>query len=188
MANLTKVSPYRSGAPRFGLKAPAETWDRSVKEYKLTPEQLQRYLAGTPMEEILKEEGEEMSGKPKVIGYGKYEELLKENEKLKFQLNTQQVQVQQADHQDDEEIEKLKKEVIDAHKLVTEMKQAKEDAENNVLVAKNQLTKLKEVLDEKTNDYEYLTSEYEDLWQEVHALRTLALLKIQDDVGKRRIL
>ncbi|GLY09578.1 hypothetical protein [Pseudobacillus badius] len=56
MSRMTKVSSYRSGEMRFGGK-PAE-WDRSVSEYKLTPDEIKRYLSGESMESILSSKGE----------------------------------------------------------------------------------------------------------------------------------
>jgi chromosome segregation ATPase len=54
MATLTKVSPYRSGPPRFGNRP--HNIDTSVKTYQLTPEQLERYKNGENLDDILKED------------------------------------------------------------------------------------------------------------------------------------
>jgi acetolactate synthase small subunit len=54
MATLTKVSPYRSGPPRFGNRP--HNIDTSVKTYQLTPEQLERYKNGEKLDDILKED------------------------------------------------------------------------------------------------------------------------------------
>lgn len=197
MAKLTKVSPYRSGAPRFGTKSHDDKWDPSVKEYKLTPEQLKRYLAGTPMEEIMKEEGEEM-GRPRVIGYGKYEELLAENEKLKFELSNRAVVEQPVEHSNNEEVEKLQQEIKDAHVLVDELRDemeraqtlfdeamtAKGEAEHNNLVIQNQLNKVNDALKEKEYLYTELLEAYNQLFKELHPLRELAYLKLKQDMGE----
>lgn len=46
MAKLTKISPYRTGAPRFGTKGHVEKWDNSVKVSYLSPEELEEYRSG----------------------------------------------------------------------------------------------------------------------------------------------
>ncbi|MCM3573312.1 hypothetical protein M3172_08900 [Mesobacillus subterraneus] len=46
MASFTKVSSYRSGAPRFGTKGHVEKWDNSVKVSYLSPEELEEYRSG----------------------------------------------------------------------------------------------------------------------------------------------
>jgi transposase len=46
MARLTKISPYRTGAPRFGTKGHVEKWDNSVKVSYLSPEELEEYRSG----------------------------------------------------------------------------------------------------------------------------------------------
>ncbi|MED3732537.1 hypothetical protein [Geobacillus stearothermophilus] len=61
MATLTKVSPYRSGPPRFGNRP--HNIDTSVKKYQLTPEQLERYRNGESIDDILKGEEHEVAKK-----------------------------------------------------------------------------------------------------------------------------
>jgi SMC interacting uncharacterized protein involved in chromosome segregation len=56
----------------------------------------------------------EQEKKPKVIAYAKYEEVVAERDELKKQLEELKA------NDNNEEIERLKREVIDAHKLVTE--------------------------------------------------------------------
>lgn len=46
MARLTKISPYRTGAPRFGTKGHVDKWDNSVKVSYLSPEELEEYRSG----------------------------------------------------------------------------------------------------------------------------------------------
>lgn len=46
MARLTKISPYRTGTPRFGTKGHVEKWDNSVKVSYLSPEELEEYRSG----------------------------------------------------------------------------------------------------------------------------------------------
>jgi chromosome segregation ATPase len=46
MARLTKISPYRTGSPRFGTKGHVEKWDNSVKVSYLSPEELEEYRSG----------------------------------------------------------------------------------------------------------------------------------------------
>lgn len=45
MARLTKISPYRTGSPRFGTRS-HEKWDNSVKVSYLSPEELEEYRSG----------------------------------------------------------------------------------------------------------------------------------------------
>lgn len=49
----TKISPYRSGEPRFGLRA--HNIDTTVRTYQLTPEQLERLRNGESLDDILKD-------------------------------------------------------------------------------------------------------------------------------------
>jgi chromosome segregation ATPase len=42
----TKISSYRTGAPRFGTKGHVQTWDNSVKVSYLSPEELEEYRSG----------------------------------------------------------------------------------------------------------------------------------------------
>jgi transposase len=46
MANITKVSNYRSGSPRFGTRDYKDEWDNSVKVSFLSPEELEEYRSG----------------------------------------------------------------------------------------------------------------------------------------------
>lgn len=46
MAKLTKISPYRNGEVRFGLKSHSDNWDNSVKVSYLPPEELEKYRNG----------------------------------------------------------------------------------------------------------------------------------------------
>jgi DNA repair exonuclease SbcCD ATPase subunit len=112
MATLTKVSPSRMGPPRFGNRP--HNIDSTVRTYQLTPEQLERLRAGENLDDILKEAKELEQQKPKVIAYAKYEEVVAERDELKKQLEELKA------NDNNEEIERLKREVIDAHKLVTE--------------------------------------------------------------------
>lgn len=53
MPAITRVSPYRSGPPRFGRRP--HNIDMSVKTYQLTPEQLERMRNGENLDDILKD-------------------------------------------------------------------------------------------------------------------------------------
>lgn len=57
----TKISPYRSGEPRFGRRA--HNIDTTVRTYQLTPEQLERYRNGESIDDILKGEEHEVAKK-----------------------------------------------------------------------------------------------------------------------------
>jgi transposase len=46
MANTTKISNYRSGSPRFGIRDYKDEWDNSVKISYLSPEELEEYRSG----------------------------------------------------------------------------------------------------------------------------------------------
>ncbi|MDZ7370241.1 MAG: hypothetical protein ONB12_03620 [candidate division KSB1 bacterium] len=61
MPARTKISPYRSGEPRFGRRP--HNIDMSVKTYQLTPEQLERYRNGEAIDDILKGEETEVAKK-----------------------------------------------------------------------------------------------------------------------------
>lgn len=61
MPAITKVSPYRSGEVRFGRRP--HGIDTTVRTYKLTPEQLERYRNGESIDDILKGEKTEVAKK-----------------------------------------------------------------------------------------------------------------------------
>jgi chromosome segregation ATPase len=191
MANLTKVSPYRSGPPRFGTRQ--HTFDNSVITYKLTPEQLERYRNGEKLEDILKEVTT-MSQQPKVISYNKYLEVLAERDELKKQL--EEMKVNTTVNNSNEEIERLKREIIDAHKLVSEKEEEivrlqelfettmsdKEQLHKEVIILENQLQRLREANDELTAQNERYFSDISRLDMEIRGLRLYALHKLQKDV------
>jgi chromosome segregation ATPase len=205
-----KVSQYKMGQPRFGTKGgrPAD-WDRSVKEYKLTPEQLKKYLAGVPMEQILAEEGEETMGEPKVISYQKYKQLEEENEKLRFDLKNNKVTNNSPDPEEiatlkalaakwedrassisadydaaELEIEQLKKEMAASQSIFEEAMAAKEAALKESIQLNNQLNRVKDAFNETREMYEALRDQYNRLYQEVRPLRALAYAKLKDDVER----
>jgi chromosome segregation ATPase len=191
MAALTKVSPYRSGPPRFGTRQ--YTFDNSVTTYQLTPEQLERYRNGEKLEDILKEVTT-MSQQPKVISYNKYLELEAERDELKKQL--EELKANATVNDSNEEIERLKREVIHAHQLVTEKEEeisclqemfneamtAKEQLQKENLLLENQIQRLKEVNQELTERNDRYFSDLSRLEQEVKGLRLYALQKLHSDV------
>ncbi|AEH46766.1 hypothetical protein [Parageobacillus thermoglucosidasius] len=180
MATLTKISPSRKGPPRFGNRP--HGIDTTVRTYQLTPEQLERLRAGEKLDDILKED-EGM--KKTVIAYSKYEEVVAERDGLKRQLENLE-----------QENEKLKKEFIDAHKLVTEkVKEVehwkelfettmsdKEQLHKENLILENEVQRLKELVSELTERNDRYSDEWIDLHKELRALRLYALEKLQKDV------
>jgi chromosome segregation ATPase len=191
MSVLTKVSRYRSGEVRFGRRQ--YVFDNSVTIYKLTPEQLERYQNGEKLEDILREETV-MSQQPKVIAYSKYQELEAERDELKKQLEELKANV--APVENNSEIEQLKREVMDAHKLVTEKEEkiaqleemfneammAKEQLQKEIIFLENQIQRLKEANDELTAKNERYFADLMRLEQEVKGLRLYALQKLHIDV------
>jgi chromosome segregation ATPase len=191
MSGLLKVSPYRSGPPRFGTRQ--YTFDNSVTTYQLTPEQLERYRNGEKLDDILKEVTT-MSQQPKVISYNKYLEVLAERDELKKQL--EELKANATVNDSNEEIERLKREVIHAHQLVTEKEEeisrlqemfneamtAKEQLQKENLLLENQIQRLKEVNQELTERNDRYSSDLYHLEQEVKGLRIYALQKLYEDV------
>uniref|UniRef100_UPI0006963490 hypothetical protein n=1 Tax=Aeribacillus alveayuensis TaxID=279215 RepID=UPI0006963490 len=158
MSRLTKISPYRMGEVRFGTRQ--YTFDNSVTTYQLTPEQLERYRNGENLEDILKEV-KEVEQKKKVIAYAKYEEVVAERDELKKQLEELKANI---GTDDDNDIEWLKREMIHAHKLLTEKEKEvehwkelfetamadKERLHKENLLLENQIQRLKEANQELT--------------------------------------
>jgi chromosome segregation ATPase len=191
MSGLLKVSPYRSGPIRFGRRQ--YVFDNSVTTYQLTPEQLERYRNGEKLEDILKEVTT-MSQQPKVISYNKYLEILAERDELKKQL--EELKANATVNNSNEEIERLKREVIHAHQLVTEKEEeisrlqemfneamtAKEQLQKENLLLENQIQRLKEVNQELTERNDRYSSDLYHLEQEVKGLRIYALQKLYEDV------
>jgi chromosome segregation ATPase len=191
MSVLTKVSRYRSGEVRFGRRQ--YVFDNSVTTYQLTPEQLERYRNGEKLEDILKEVTT-MSQQPKVISYNKYLELEAERDELKKQL--EELKANATVNDSNEEIERLKREVIHAHQLVTEKEEeisrlqemfneamtAKEQLQKENLLLENQIQRLKEVNQELTERNDRYFSDLNRLEQEVKGLRLYALQKLHVDV------
>jgi chromosome segregation ATPase len=191
MSSFTKISSYRMGPPRFGTKP--YVFDNSVTTYKLTPEQLERYRNGEKLEDILKEVTT-MSQQPKVISYNKYLEVLAERDELKKQL--EEMKANTTVNNSNEEIERLKREIIDAHKLVSEKEEEiarlqelfettmsdKEQLHKEVIILENQLQRLREANDEQTAQNERYFSDISRLDMEIRGLRLYALHKLQKDV------
>jgi chromosome segregation ATPase len=191
MSSFTKISSYRMGPPRFGTKP--YVFDNSVTTYKLTPEQLERYRNGEKLEDILKEVTT-MSQQPKVISYNKYLEVLAERDELKKQL--EEMKANTTVNNSNEEIERLKQEIIDAHKIVSEKEEEiarlqelfetamtdKEMLHKENLILENQLQRLRESNDELNERNERYFSQLSRLDQEVRGLRLYALQKLQIDV------
>jgi peptidoglycan hydrolase CwlO-like protein len=193
MSTRTKISPYRQGAVRFGNRP--HNIDTTVRTYQLTPEQLERLCAGEKLEDILKEAKDmEQVQKPKVIAYSKYEEVVAERDELQKQL--EELKANAVSIEDDEKIEYLKREVVHAHKLVTEKEEeiahlqelfneamtAKEQLQKEVILLENQIQRLKEVVSELTERNDRYFSELSRLEQEVKGLRLYALQKLHVDV------
>jgi chromosome segregation ATPase len=191
MSVLTKVSRYRSGEVRFGRRQ--YVFDNTVTTYQLTPEQLERYRNGEKLEDILKEVTT-MSQQPKVISYNKYLEVLAERDELKKQL--EELKANATVNDSNEEIERLKREVIHAHQLVTEKEEeisrlqemfneaitAKEQLQKEIIFLENQVQRLKEAISELTERNDRYFSELSRLEQEVKGLRLYALQKLHIDV------
>jgi predicted RNase H-like nuclease (RuvC/YqgF family) len=192
MSGLTKVSPYRSGPPRFGTRQ--YVFDNSVKTYQLSKEQIQEYLNGRPLEEIVKEQEEKKMSQPKVISYIKYLEIEAERDELKKQL--EEMKANATVNNSNEEIERLKREIIDVHKLVSEKEEEiarlqelfesamtdKEMLHKENLILENQLQRLRESNDELKERNERYFSQLSRLDQEVRGLRLYALQKLHVDV------
>jgi hypothetical protein len=190
MATLTKISPYRSGPPRFGTRQ--YVIDNSVKTYQLT--QLEQLRAVKSVDEILKEREEKKMSQPRVISYIKYLEVEAERDELKKQL--EELKSNSVPNTNEQEIERLKREVIDAHKLVSEKEEEiarlqelfeiamtdKEMLHKENLILENQLQRLREVNDELKERNERYYSNLSKLDQEVRGLRIYALQKLQIDV------
>jgi chromosome segregation ATPase len=234
MANLTKVSPYRSGPPRFGTRQ--HTFDNSVTTYQLTPEELEQYKAGKSIDEILRER-EEMKNTINLT-VEEYVELKNEGlsdseiaeskglglkqlhnwkyhrrDKIKdYQNSISENTVQNKTTTDNnkseyeaileeikalkDENDLLKREVIDAHKLVSEKEEEiarlqelfetamtdKEMLHKENLILENQLQRLRESNDELKERNERYFSQLSRLDQEVRGLRLYALQKLHVDV------
>jgi chromosome segregation ATPase len=192
MATLTKISPYRSGPPRFGTRQ--YVFDNSVKTYQLTPEELEQLRAGKSVDEILKEREEKKMSQPRVISYIKYLEVEAERDELKKQL--EEMKSNDISSSNEQEIERLKCEVIHAHKLVTKKEEViarlqehfetamadKEQLHKENLLLENQIQRLKEANQELTERNDRYFSDLSRLEQEVKGLRLYALQKLHIDV------
>lgn len=104
-------------------------------------------------------------------------ELKKELQELKSQKPEQARPLKEL-----AEIETLKAEMQESQELFNEAMAAKENADKEILVLKNKLSRLEDVLEEKTEICEDLRERNRDLLQEVHPLRVLALLKLKREV------
>jgi uncharacterized coiled-coil DUF342 family protein len=231
-----KISSYRMGSPRYGTRGHQDKWDPTVKTRRLTPEQMERYLKGETLEQILGEEGDSV-GKQKVIGFSKYQELeeqyeiaLRELEKANLEIEslradrqpdaTYEQLLKERDNQiselkkdlsfwrehsqkiaetvnDEQEITNLRREVVDAHKLVTEVQDQlthtenlfneamthKENLQKEITILSNKLQRSKEVQSDSQRMYEDLKKSYWTLTQEITPLRQLAFLKLQKELS-----
>ena len=166
MATLTKVSPYRSGPPRFGNRP--HNIDTSVKTYQLTPEQLERLRAGENLDDILKEAKEMEQQKPKVIAYAKYEEVVAERDDLKKQLEELQTN--------------MEKEVGHWKELFETAMADKEQLHKENLILENEIQRLKGLVSELAERNDRYSDEWIDLHKELRALRLYALEKLRKDV------
>ncbi|WP_240371703.1 hypothetical protein [Anoxybacteroides rupiense] len=190
MSTLTKISPYRRGAVRFGNRP--HNIDTTVRTYQLTPEQLERLRAGEKLEDILKEE--EMMSQPKVISYNKYLEVLAERDELQKQL--EELKANTTTTESSLEIERLKHEIIDAHGLVVEKEEEiahwkelfetamadKEQLHKENLLLENQIQRLKEANDELKAQNERFLDRMVRLERELKGLRIYAHEKLEVDV------
>lgn len=159
MATLTKVSPYRSGPPRFGNRP--HNIDSTARTYQLTPEQLERLRAGENLDDILKEAKEMEQQKPKVIAYAKYEEVVAERDELKKQLE---------------------KEVEHWKELFETAMADKERLHKEIIVLENEIQRLKDV-NEKREVIESLRK-FERQVEEADAIeRFLARLRAMAGTG-----
>lgn len=233
----TKISPYRSGEPRFGRRP--HNIDMSVKTYQLTPEQLERYRNGESIDDILKGEEHEVAKKIDLTveeyidlrrqGFSdtviaaiknitkqqlyswksfRKEKIAQLEEELEQQQET--VKNEPADSEtitedaaEETGIEWLKREVIHAHKLLTEkeheceqLKQEvehwkelfetvmanKEQLHKEILVLENEIQRLKEQVNELRQQKDRREESWVDATRELRALRLYALQKLQKDV------
>lgn len=198
---MTKVSPYRQGAVRFGNRP--HGIDTTVKTYQLTPEQLERLRAGEKLEDILKGESEVEQQKPKVIAYTKYEEVVAERDELKKQLEelkqkqVSEVQYVNVDYKanyedlskaytklvyEAEEAEQKAKELEHWKELFETAMADKEQLEKENLLLENQIQRLKEAISELTERNDRYFADLSRLEQEVRGLRIYALQKLHIDV------
>ncbi|WP_339195211.1 hypothetical protein NSU02_08100 [Aeribacillus sp. FSL W8-0870] len=150
-------------------------------------EQLERYRNGEKLEDILKEE--EMMGKPKVISFNKYLEVLAERDELQKQL--EELKANATQDKDDVQIEWLKHEADQAHKLLTEKEKEveqlrelfetamadKERLHKENLILENEVQRLKEANDELTAKNERYFADLMRLEQEVKGLKTIRTAK-----------
>lgn len=79
------------------------------------------------------------------------------------------------------EIEKLKADMQQSQDLFNEAMAAKEHADKEILLLKNQVSRLQDALEEKTEICEDLRERNQEMLREVHPLRVLALLKLKRD-------
>jgi hypothetical protein len=80
------------------------------------------------------------------------------------------------------EIENLKAEMQHSQELFNEAMIAKENADKEVLILRNKVSRLEDTLEEKTTLFEDLRERNRDLLKEIHPLRILALLKLKREV------
>lgn len=182
MANLTRVSPYRAGEPRFGTKK--TNWKPTLTEYKLTEEELELVKQGKPLDEILKKREDDPMGKPRVVSYKKYEDLQTKYEdlqakceELKKQLESKQhmsKEVVQVDSDFKQKYEELSKE---HEKLIYELEEKERTIKSNFEQI-NKLLKYKE----KAEEYEASFDIKESLEREVSAMRILLFEKLKKEV------
>jgi chromosome segregation ATPase len=214
MSSFTKISSYRMGPPRFGTRQ--YEFDNSVTTYQLTPEELEQLRAGKSVDDILREREEmkkidlsvEEYVEMKKLGMSDSEiaqakgltenSLQNENEgkitsddfKNEYEAILKEIKALK------DENERLKKEVIDAHKLVSEKEEEiarlqelfettmsdKEQLHKEVIILENQLQRLREANDELKERNERYFSQFSRLDQEVRGLRLYALQKLHADV------
>ena len=150
-------------------------------------------------------------GKAKVIGMSKYRELEERYENIKLELDKQfkttkpnkeyETLLQQKDAAIAElrkellelksqkpeqprplgEVENLKAEIQQAQDLFNEALAAKENADKEILILKNKVSRLEDALEEKTEICEDLRERNREMLREVHPLRVLALIKLKRD-------
>ncbi|MGK4043728.1 hypothetical protein [Heyndrickxia oleronia] len=202
----TSVPRRHTGAVR--TVSSNDGWKPTLTEFKLTPEQLERYKAGEKIDDILK--GEKAM---KVNAANNANKADSNSFKVVTSKSTKN-DLQSENKETSKELELLKRELVDAHKLVTEKEELLKDSvqEKDELIRKlqNQLDKSVELYETAMLDKEQLhkentnlvnrvqtyereidnlqkrcdryQSEYIELEDEVNGLRRFALTKLKKDV------
>lgn len=135
-----------------------------------------------------------MMSQPKVISYNKYLEVLAERDELQKQF--EELKANAAVDDSNEETERLKREIIHAHQLVTEKEEefarlqemfneamtTKGQLQKEIMLLENQIQRLKEVNEELTARNDRYSSDLYHIEQEMKEVRIYALQKLYEDV------